>query len=47
VGLGEESWSINYYVIRGNTNNPQVWQQLFEVLSKNYECEREDATATV
>lgn len=42
-GMGEESWSINYYIIRGDTNQPQVWQQLFEVLSRNYECEREDA----
>jgi phage terminase large subunit GpA-like protein len=45
-GIGEESWSINYYVIRGDTNQPQVWQQLFEVLSKSYECEREDSTGT-
>jgi phage terminase large subunit GpA-like protein len=42
-GLGEESWSINYYTIRGDTNNPHVWQQLHEVLSRSYECEREDA----
>lgn len=42
-GMDEESWSINYYIIRGDTNQPQVWQQLFEVLSRNYECEREDA----
>ena len=42
-GVGEESWSINYFVIRGDTNQPQVWQQLFEVLNKKYECEREDA----
>lgn len=42
-GVGEESWSINYFVVRGDTNQPQVWQQLFEILSRNYECERENA----
>lgn len=42
-GIGEESWSINYYEVRGDTNSPQVWQQVYEVLSQTYECEREDS----
>jgi phage terminase large subunit GpA-like protein len=45
-GLEEESWSINYFVILGNTNGDDVWQQLEEILARNFECEREDATGT-
>lgn len=45
-GEGEESWSVNYFVIRGNTNEQQVWSELLEILTREYECEREDATGT-
>jgi phage terminase large subunit GpA-like protein len=45
-GEGEEFWVINYYVIPGNTNEPQVWQELLETLTKDFECEREDSTGT-
>jgi phage terminase large subunit GpA-like protein len=45
-GQGEESWSINYYVIPGDTNTPHPWQQLLQVLTQEYECEREDDTGT-
>jgi phage terminase large subunit GpA-like protein len=45
-GIGEESWSINYWVLWGNTSQQQVWSELLSVLTQNFECEREDATGT-
>jgi phage terminase large subunit GpA-like protein len=42
-GIGEESWSINYYVIAGDTNTLQPWQELLRILDAEYEHEREDA----
>jgi phage terminase large subunit GpA-like protein len=45
-GIGEESWSLNYFVLPGDTDKQQVWSELFEVLTKDFECEREDSTGT-
>lgn len=45
-GHGEESWSLDYFVLWGNTNHQQVWQALFNILTREMECEREDATGT-
>jgi phage terminase large subunit GpA-like protein len=45
-GHGEESWSLNYYVLWGTTSEQSVWGRLLEVLTQKFECEREDATGT-
>lgn len=45
-GIGEESWSINYYILEGNTDQQHVWRELDGVLGQEFECEREDATGT-
>jgi phage terminase large subunit GpA-like protein len=42
-GIGEESWSIDYHILWGNTNHPQVWNELLALISTPLECEREDA----
>lgn len=45
-GLGEESWSLDYHIFWGDTNRPQVWQEMLDQLTKPLECAREDATGT-
>lgn len=35
-GVGDESWSIEYHVIHGNTNSPAPWVQLADLLDKIY-----------
>jgi len=35
-GVGDESWSLDYIVIHGNTNNPAPWEQLAQLLEKPY-----------
>lgn len=45
-GLGEENWSIDYHILWGDTNHPQVWSELLAVLTSPLECEREDSTGT-
>lgn len=42
-GMDYESWSLDYQIFYGDTNKPQVWQELKSALSKEFECEREDA----
>jgi phage terminase large subunit GpA-like protein len=36
-GEAEESWSLDYRVIRSPTDRPQAWERLDEVLEKTYE----------
>jgi len=36
-GRDEESWSLEYHVIYGDPSSPQLWQQLDEKLSAEYE----------
>lgn len=36
-GLGEESWSLDHHVIRGDPNGPLVWQLLDMYLMKEYQ----------
>ncbi|HEY0101362.1 MAG TPA: terminase gpA endonuclease subunit, partial [Pyrinomonadaceae bacterium] len=38
-GLDEESWSIGYHVIEGDPAQSQVWEDLKELLSRDYEFE--------
>lgn len=33
-GIGEESWTIEYFVLYGNLHQPQIWQQLEEKIRK-------------
>ena len=35
-GLGEESWSIDYQIIAGDTSTPEPWTALDRVLAKRY-----------
>jgi phage terminase large subunit GpA-like protein len=35
-GVGDESWSVEYLIIHGNTNSPAPWEQLAQVLDKTY-----------
>lgn len=36
-GLGEESWSLNYHVLRGDPNSQLVWQQLDALILTEYQ----------
>ncbi|MFC4403307.1 phage terminase large subunit family protein [Gracilibacillus xinjiangensis] len=36
-GDGKESWGIEYHVIHGNLNQPQIWNDLDEYLSRTWE----------
>lgn len=38
-GLDEESWSIGYHVLEGDPAQSQVWEDLKELLSRDYEFE--------
>ena len=40
-GEGEESWNIDYKVIRGKTDGKAVWESLREALSESYDHESE------
>jgi phage terminase large subunit GpA-like protein len=42
VGWGwcEESWSIDYHVLYGDPSTPELWAELDQVLSRQYEHER-------
>ena len=35
-GVGDENWSIEYLVIHGNPNSPAPWEQLAQLLDKQY-----------
>lgn len=35
-GFGKESWGIEYHIIRGDLNKPDVWQELDEYLSRTW-----------
>ncbi|WP_404427293.1 phage terminase large subunit family protein [Ureibacillus chungkukjangi] len=35
-GPGKESWGIGYHIIRGDLNQPQVWMDLDEYLSRTW-----------
>mgnify|MGYP003650866700 CR=1 FL=1 len=35
-GHGEESWSLQYQVLLGDPNRPEVWEQLDEVLAQTW-----------
>lgn len=37
-GRGRESWSIEYFVFLGDTSKPEVWEQLSNQITKQYEC---------
>jgi phage terminase large subunit GpA-like protein len=38
-GLDEESWSIGYHVLEGDPAQSQVWEDLKELLTRDYEFE--------
>jgi phage terminase large subunit GpA-like protein len=40
-GDGEESWSIDYQVLYGDVEGEDVWQRLKQLITKDFECERE------
>lgn len=35
-GRNKQSWSVEYFVLGGDTARPQVWQELEKVLNKDY-----------
>jgi phage terminase large subunit GpA-like protein len=35
-GRQRESWSVDYRVLEGNTNQPQVWEQLRQLLDEDF-----------
>lgn len=37
-GKGRETWSIEYFVFVGDTSKPEVWEQLSNQITKQYEC---------
>ena len=39
-GWSEESWSIDYHVLYGDPSTPELWAELDQVLSRQYEHER-------
>jgi phage terminase large subunit GpA-like protein len=43
-GVDEESWSIDYFVLYGDPSQDQIWEELKEILTREYECERTDAS---
>ena len=38
-GAGEESWSLGYFVIHGDTGQPEVWADLDRLLSRQWKHE--------
>jgi len=38
-GRNKESWSVDYRVYEGETNQPQVWQHLSELLDEDFKTE--------
>jgi phage terminase large subunit GpA-like protein len=38
-GPGEESWSLAFFVISGDTSKPEAWNQLDEILKSQYQNE--------
>ncbi|MCP9495898.1 MAG: phage terminase large subunit family protein [Pyrinomonadaceae bacterium MAG19_C2-C3] len=49
VGWGEdkESWSIAYRIIEGDPTKKQVWEELKDILTRDYECEPLDDDADI
>jgi phage terminase large subunit GpA-like protein len=45
-GHGEESWSIEYHTLYGDTSQQDVWEQLKEKLFRDFTCEREKSDGT-
>lgn len=39
-GAGEESWSLDYQIIYGDTSQPAPWIELKEILMREWVCER-------
>ncbi len=38
-GAGEESWSLGYFVLHGDTGQPEVWTDLDRLLSRQWQHE--------
>lgn len=43
-GIEGEAWLIYHEILWGDTSKQQVWEELAELLSEEFKCERRDAT---